>query len=84
MSFYVAFALNIFSAFKWKKQILQRFAALQEIMDFLFGHEITDAQRQQALDAAVAEDLHRGDPRASFEFIDPETMVNHTSDMELI
>ena len=52
-------------------------------MEFLFGHEITEAQRQKALDAAVAEDLHRGEPRASFSFQDNQQM-NHTSDTGLI
>ena len=55
--------------------------SLQEIMEFLFGHEITDAQRQKALDAAVAEDLNRGEPSASFSF-QGNQLLNHTSDVE--
>ena len=54
---------------------------LQEILEFLFGHEITDAQRQKALDAAVAEDLHRGENGFSFKGPSQED-INHTSDME--
>ena len=53
----------------------------KEILEFLFGHEITLAQRQKALDAAVAEDLNRGDENG-FSF-QGQQAENHTSDMDL-
>ena len=53
----------------------------KEILEFLFGDEITDAQKQKALDAAVAEDLNRGENGYSFQ---GQQTTNHTSDMESV
>ena len=62
-----------------KQTSLEHQRPAKEILEFLFGDEITDAQKQKALDAAVAEDLNRGENGFSFQGEEP---WNHTSDMD--
>ena len=64
-----------------KQKLLEYQRSAKEILEFLFRDEITDEQRQKALDAAVAEDLHRGENGFSFMGNPDE---NHTSDMESV
>ncbi|CAK9003385.1 unnamed protein product, partial [Durusdinium trenchii] len=52
---------------------------VQEMLDFLFGDEVSDDFKRRALDAAVHEDLNRGELGYSFD-AKQGTKVNHTSD----
>ena len=75
----MAFSL-LFCQSSFKDSLAQRSAgSAKEILEFLFGDEITDAQKQKAMDAAVAEDLHLGENGFSFHGFLTE---NHTSDMD--
>ncbi|CAK9080786.1 Copia protein [Durusdinium trenchii] len=51
---------------------------VQEMLDFLFGNEVSDNFKRRALDAAVHEDLNRGE--FGYSFTDHTNDVNHTSD----
>ncbi|CAK9048368.1 unnamed protein product [Durusdinium trenchii] len=54
---------------------------VKEILDFLFGDEVSDHFKRRALDAAAHEDLNRGEDGFSFSFhSEADNQVNHTSD----